>query len=65
MSGVRALGYIVVQGPVGEWKSFGIDLLGAQVARHTAGEVRLRTDERAWRISASRRKARVRWRPGP
>jgi 2,3-dihydroxybiphenyl 1,2-dioxygenase len=51
MSGVRALGYIVVQGPVEEWKSFGTDLLGAQVARHTADEVRLRTDERAWRIA--------------
>jgi 2,3-dihydroxybiphenyl 1,2-dioxygenase len=51
MSGVRALAYIVVQGPVEEWKSFGTDLLGAQVARHTADEVRLRTDERAWRIA--------------
>jgi 3,4-dihydroxy-9,10-secoandrosta-1,3,5(10)-triene-9,17-dione 4,5-dioxygenase len=51
MSGVRALAYIVVQGPVEEWKSFGIDLLGAQAARHTADEVRLRTDERAWRIA--------------
>jgi 2,3-dihydroxybiphenyl 1,2-dioxygenase len=51
MSGVRALAYIVVQGPVDEWKSFGTDLLGAQAARHTADEVRLRTDERAWRIA--------------
>ncbi len=51
MSGVRALAYIVVQGPVEEWKSFGTDLLGAQAARHTADEVRLRTDERAWRIA--------------
>jgi 2,3-dihydroxybiphenyl 1,2-dioxygenase len=51
MSGVRALGYIVVQGPVEEWKSFGTDLLGAQAARHTTDEVRLRTDERAWRIA--------------
>jgi len=51
MSGVRALAYIVVQGPVEEWKRFGTDLLGAQVARHTADEVRLRTDERAWRIA--------------
>jgi 2,3-dihydroxybiphenyl 1,2-dioxygenase len=51
MSGIRALGYIVVQGPVEEWKSFGTDLLGAQVAKHTADEVRLRTDERAWRIA--------------
>lgn len=51
MSGIRALGYIVVRGPVEEWKSFGTDLLGAQVARHTADEVRLRTDERAWRIA--------------
>jgi 2,3-dihydroxybiphenyl 1,2-dioxygenase len=51
MSGVRALAYIVVRGPVEEWKSFGSDLLGAQVARQTADEVRLRTDERAWRIA--------------
>src|ERR1700727_553668 len=51
MSGVRALAYIVVQGPVEEWKSFGTDLLGAQVARQSADEVRLRLDERAWRIA--------------
>jgi 3,4-dihydroxy-9,10-secoandrosta-1,3,5(10)-triene-9,17-dione 4,5-dioxygenase len=51
MSGIRALGYIVVQGPVEEWTSFATDVLGAQVARHTADEVRLRTDERSWRIA--------------
>jgi 2,3-dihydroxybiphenyl 1,2-dioxygenase len=51
MSGVRALGYIVVQGPVEEWKSFGTDVLGAGVARATGSEIRLRTDERAWRIA--------------
>ena len=55
MSGVRALAYIVVQGPVEEWKSFGTDLLGAQAARHTADEIRLRTDERAWRIAVEGR----------
>ena len=51
MSGIRALGYIVVQGPVEEWMSFATDVLGAQVARRTADEVRLRTDERSWRIA--------------
>src|ERR1700678_445498 len=51
MSGVRALGYVVVQGTVEEWERFGAGVLGAQVARRTAGEVRLRTDERAWRIA--------------
>ncbi|MDT5115017.1 MAG: hypothetical protein QOE30_756, partial [Mycobacterium sp.] len=39
MSGIRALGYIVVQGPVEEWTSFATDVLGAQVARHTTDEV--------------------------
>jgi 2,3-dihydroxybiphenyl 1,2-dioxygenase len=51
MSGIRALGYIVVRGPVEEWASFGTELLGAQVARQSADEVRLRVDERAWRIA--------------
>jgi len=51
VSGIRALGYIVVQGPVEEWTSFATDVLGAQVARHTADEVRLRTDERSWRLA--------------
>jgi len=51
MSGIRTLGYIVVQGPVEEWASFATDVLGAQVARRTADELRLRTDERSWRIA--------------
>ena len=51
MSGIRALGYIVVQGPVEEWTSFATDVLGAQVARRSADEVRLRTDERSWRVA--------------
>ncbi|MDT7555864.1 MAG: hypothetical protein QOI68_334 [Pseudonocardiales bacterium] len=51
MTGIRALGYIVFRGPVEEWASFGAGLLGAQVARHETDEVRLRTDERAWRIA--------------
>jgi 3,4-dihydroxy-9,10-secoandrosta-1,3,5(10)-triene-9,17-dione 4,5-dioxygenase len=51
MTGIRALGYIVFRGPVEEWASFGAGLLGAQVARHETHEVRLRTDERAWRIA--------------
>jgi 2,3-dihydroxybiphenyl 1,2-dioxygenase len=51
MSGIRTLGYIVVQGPVEEWASFATDVLGAQVARRTADELRLRTDERSWRVA--------------
>jgi 2,3-dihydroxybiphenyl 1,2-dioxygenase len=51
MSGIRTLGYIVVQGPIEEWASFATDVLGAQVARRTADELRLRTDERSWRIA--------------
>jgi 2,3-dihydroxybiphenyl 1,2-dioxygenase len=51
MSGVRALGYIVVQGPVAEWVSFARDVLGAQVVGCNTDEVRLRTDERSWRIA--------------
>ncbi|MDT7774744.1 MAG: hypothetical protein QOC67_3668 [Pseudonocardiales bacterium] len=51
MTGIRALGYIVFRGPVEEWASFGAGLLGAQVTRHETDEVRLRTDERAWRIA--------------
>jgi len=51
MTGIRALGYIVFRGPVQEWASFGAGLLGAQVARHEPHEVRLRTDERSWRIA--------------
>ena len=34
-----------------EWASFATDVLGAQVARRTADELRLRTDERSWRIA--------------
>jgi 2,3-dihydroxybiphenyl 1,2-dioxygenase len=51
MSGIRTLGYIVVQGPIEEWASFATDVLGAQVARRTADELRLRTDERSWRVA--------------
>lgn len=51
MSVIHALGYIVVQGPVDEWREFGTTVLGAQVGAGSTDEVlRLRTDDRAYRI---------------
>jgi 2,3-dihydroxybiphenyl 1,2-dioxygenase len=60
MSHISALGYLVVRGPVDAWRDFGQRVLGAQLAAGEAGEsgeagpgagrIRLRTDDRAWRI---------------
>ncbi|WNM34752.1 VOC family protein [Streptomyces sp. Li-HN-5-11] len=51
MSKVSALGYLVVRGPTGSWREFGTGVLGAQLVEDTEpGRVRLRTDDRAWRI---------------
>jgi 2,3-dihydroxybiphenyl 1,2-dioxygenase len=51
MTQVHALGYIVVRGPVAEWREFATTVLGAQVVPESDdGELRLRTDERAYRI---------------
>lgn len=50
MSFVRALGYIVVRGPLEEWKTFATEVLGAQVGAESEGSLRLRLDEHAYRI---------------
>jgi len=49
MTSVHALGYVVVRGPIEEWKTFGADVLGAEVRQDQAG-IRLRLDDRAYRI---------------
>ncbi|SFL29758.1 VOC family protein [Geodermatophilus ruber] len=50
-SNVTALGYLVVRGPVEEWRRFGAEVLGIQeVASDHPGEAHFRTDERAYRI---------------
>ncbi|MGW3630308.1 VOC family protein [Streptomyces sp. NPDC005122] len=51
MSTIHALGYLVVRGPVAEWRRYGTGILGAQVAdSSTDSELRLRMDDRAYRI---------------
>jgi 2,3-dihydroxybiphenyl 1,2-dioxygenase len=51
MSKISALGYLVVRGPADAWREFGPGVLGAQLADGAdPARVRLRTDERAWRI---------------
>lgn len=51
MSKIAALGYLVVRGPLEEWKRFGTEVLGAQLVEGTEGSVAMfRTDDRAYRI---------------
>ena len=51
MSKISAMGYLVVRGPADQWREFGTQVLGAQLRDDgDPGRVRLRTDERAWRI---------------
>ncbi|WP_326837392.1 VOC family protein [Amycolatopsis rhabdoformis] len=50
MSGVQSLGYLVVRGPVEEWRKFGADVLGAEVTSDGENGIRLRIDEHAYRI---------------
>jgi 2,3-dihydroxybiphenyl 1,2-dioxygenase len=51
MSHISALGYLVVRGPVDAWRDFGTRVLGAQLTESEgSGSIRLRTDDRAWRI---------------
>lgn len=51
MSKVAALGYIVVRGPLGPWRTFGTEVLGAQVVPgHNDSSIAFRTDDRAYRI---------------
>ncbi|MEU4169234.1 VOC family protein [Streptomyces sp. NPDC026665] len=51
MSTIHALGYLVVRGSVAEWRRYGTEILGVQVGTgSTDGELRLRMDDRAYRI---------------
>ncbi|WOP18668.1 VOC family protein [Raineyella sp. LH-20] len=50
MTGVKELAYVVYEaGDLADWEHFGADLLGMQVADRDADELRLRTDEKAYR----------------
>ncbi|WP_409186596.1 VOC family protein [Amycolatopsis sp. VS8301801F10] len=51
MSEITALGYLVVRGPVEEWKTFGAEVLGAQLAEGEDPSTAIfRTDDRAARL---------------
>ncbi|MCC5580334.1 VOC family protein [Microtetraspora sp. AC03309] len=51
MSKIESLGYVVLRGPLQQWKEFGTEVLGAQlVAGPDDSTALLRTDERAFRI---------------
>lgn len=52
MSHISALGYLVVRGPLEEWKRFGTGVLGAQLVDGDDPSTALfRTDERAFRLA--------------
>lgn len=51
MSNIAALGYLVVRGPLDEWKKFGTEVLGAQLVDCTEPMTAMfRTDDRAFRL---------------
>lgn len=51
MSNIAALGYLVVRGPLDEWKQFGTEVLGAQLIDGPAASTAMfRTDDRAFRL---------------
>ncbi|WP_183154657.1 VOC family protein [Streptomyces shenzhenensis] len=51
MSKIESLGYLVVRGPLDQWKEFGTSVLGAQlVAGPDDSTLMFRTDERAFRL---------------
>ncbi|WP_231568635.1 VOC family protein [Rhodococcus sp. MEB064] len=51
MSHIAALGYLVVRGPLDEWRTFGTEILGAQlVDGPDASSAAFRTDDRAYRV---------------
>ncbi|WP_432984037.1 VOC family protein [Dactylosporangium sp. CA-233914] len=51
MVNIHALGYLAVRGPHDEWKAFAQDVLGLQPSDAAPeGELRFRTDERAYRL---------------
>ncbi|WP_439030438.1 VOC family protein [Gordonia terrae] len=45
-----SLGYVVVTGPADEWERFATDKLGAAADRTDSGSIRIRLDDRAYRI---------------
>ncbi len=52
--GVSALGYIGLEvADLGQWRSYATSFLGLMDASQSDGELRLRADARAWRISVS------------
>lgn len=51
MSKIAALGYLVVRGPLDQWKHFGTEVLGAQlIDGPDENTVMFRTDDRAFRL---------------
>lgn len=51
MAGVRSLGYVIVSsGDLDAWEKFATDLLGLQVAERTEERLRLRNDEKIYRL---------------
>jgi len=49
---IRSLAYLGFTSPnVGEWRTFGPEILGAQVVDATDAHVRLRIDDAAWRLA--------------
>lgn len=50
-SSIAALGYLVVRGPVAEWRQFGTEVLGAQLVDGSDSlSAMFRTDDRAFRL---------------
>jgi len=51
MSKIAALGYVVIRGPLEQWKHFGTEVLGAQLIEGPDdGTAMFRTDDRAFRL---------------
>ena len=55
---VRSLGYVVISaGDLDAWERFGTELIGLQVAERTPDRLRLRNDEKAYRLDIRRGEA--------
>lgn len=49
---VKNIAYVAFMSPAAnEWRAFGSDVLGAEVTDGPEGEIRLRVDDKAWRIA--------------
>jgi 3,4-dihydroxy-9,10-secoandrosta-1,3,5(10)-triene-9,17-dione 4,5-dioxygenase len=58
MSEVRSLGYVIISsGDLDAWETFACDLLGLQVAEKTPDRLRLRNDEKIYRLEVVRGEA--------